>query len=652
MLYELSADIEAYTTARGSGPNIDLDPFYAAMEAWENLTCEITWNLNGGEMEDDEELPGECAYGDVIAVSDPVRNDYKFNGWYTDLGGNIIKMDELDLFGDPISVWGNIMLTSLWGTIGPPPIGFVVTFNPDNGLDPWNIPVVDGDTVEQPINDPEKAGFIFLGWFTDENEEFDFDTPINGDITLTARWAATGVARFTVIFDVDGVTASVEVEDGDTVDRPDDPEKEGFEFLGWFTDYDVEFDFDTPITGDITLTAKWEVFAGVDFFTVAFDVDGVIRNVEVADGITVKQPDDPKKAGFDFIGWFTDEGEEFDFNTPITGDITLTARWVAIYIPVFFTVIFDVDGAITVVEVAEGNTVARPANPAKANYSFVGWYTDGDALFDFSAAIAGNIRLTARWIANAPRPILPSAPADRIEPQFPADIIIPDGGVNGGDTAETGSDGDSDSDTTDTPDIGGDIIDVVDTGAPGSAALPFTDVNEGDWFYDDVYFCWLNELVKGTADGAFDPDGAVTRAMAVTILYRYEGEPDASELDNPFSDVPEDMWFTDAIKWAADNGIVLGNTEGGFDPDDNISRQDVAAILYRYADFAGIELPQERNYADFDDQGDIAEYAAGPVEALYGAIIVNGKPDNLFDPSGTATRAEFVAMMHRLIKIA
>ena len=192
-------------------------------------------------------------------------------------------------------------------------------------------------------------------------------------------------------------------------------------------------------------------------------------------------------------------------------------------------------------------------------------------------------------------------------------------------------------------DMGTEEIDKQDV--PGSGVFPFTDVIESDWFYEDVYYAWSNELVRGTSETTFGPDTAITRGMVVTILYRSEGEPSVTGLENPFRDVEEDEWYTDAIKWAVENGVVLGYDDGTYGPNVNVSRQELATILFRYA---GSDLPEKRDYTAFADETNIEVYAVDPVKALYVSGIINGKPGNVFDPLGTATRAEFVAMIHRL----
>jgi len=177
---------------------------------------------------------------------------------------------------------------------------------------------------------------------------------------------------------------------------------------------------------------------------------------------------------------------------------------------------------------------------------------------------------------------------------------------------------------------------------------PFDDVADGDWFYDDVMYAYWNGLMRGMEASKFSPGTSLNRAMLVTILYRNEGEPDVGDSENPFGDVPEATWYTDAVVWAAENGIVTGYG-GNFAPLDSITRQDLALILMRYAEFKDAEVPLSREYQPFNDESKIADYAVDAVIQGYRAGVIGGAAGNNFIPLGNATRAEAAAMLHRLL---
>ena len=184
---------------------------------------------------------------------------------------------------------------------------------------------------------------------------------------------------------------------------------------------------------------------------------------------------------------------------------------------------------------------------------------------------------------------------------------------------------------------------------PGTGANPFTDVSEKDWFYGDVMFVYENGLMLGTSKTLFSPHGTATRGMMATILWRMEGSP-APKGKNSFTDVEDGKWYADAITWTAENGIFAGYGKDKFGPDDPITREQLAAIFYRYADYKGYDLTVKENLDKFKDADKITDYAKTAMEWAVGSGLVKGKSGNLLDPQGTATRAEIAAMLHRFIE--
>ena len=184
---------------------------------------------------------------------------------------------------------------------------------------------------------------------------------------------------------------------------------------------------------------------------------------------------------------------------------------------------------------------------------------------------------------------------------------------------------------------------------PGTGANPFTDVSEKDWFYGDVMFVYENGLMLGTSKTLFSPHGTATRGMMATILWRMEGSP-IPKGKNSFTDVEAGKWYADAITWTAENGIFAGYGKDKFGPDDPITREQLAAIFYRYADYKGYDLTVKGNLDKFKDADKITDYAKTAMQWAVGSGLVKGKSGNLLDPQGTATRAEIAAMLHRFIE--
>ena len=184
---------------------------------------------------------------------------------------------------------------------------------------------------------------------------------------------------------------------------------------------------------------------------------------------------------------------------------------------------------------------------------------------------------------------------------------------------------------------------------PNTGANPFTDVSEKDWFYGDVMFVYENGLMLGTSKTLFSPYGTATRGMMATILWRMEGSP-VPKGKNSFTDVEAGTWYADAITWTAENRIFAGYGKDKFGPDDPITREQLAAIFYRYADYKGYDLTVKGNLDKFKDADKITDYAKTAMQWAVGSGLVKGKSGNLLDPQGTATRAEIAAMLHRFIE--
>ena len=191
----------------------------------------------------------------------------------------------------------------------------------------------------------------------------------------------------------------------------------------------------------------------------------------------------------------------------------------------------------------------------------------------------------------------------------------------------------------------------VDNKKPASkpeVKLPFTDVSTSDWFYDDVAFVYKNGLFSGTDSRSFSPNASMTRAMLVTVLYRLEGEPTVTGRSS-FTDVRSGAYYEKAVIWAAANGIVTGTDSTSFSPDAKVTREQLAAILYRYAQYRKLDTDASAKLNSFTDADSVSAYAS---EALGWAVsegLINGASGKLM-PKGDATRAQVAAILHRLVK--
>lgn len=185
-----------------------------------------------------------------------------------------------------------------------------------------------------------------------------------------------------------------------------------------------------------------------------------------------------------------------------------------------------------------------------------------------------------------------------------------------------------------------------DKGMTTYSKLPFSDVRIADWFYNDVKYVYEKGMMSGTAADVFAPNATTTRAMIVTILYRLEGSP-AVTGTSAFVDVPAGQWYTDAVNWAAANQIVKGTSATTFAPNDSITREQMAAILYRYAQYKGYDVTKRADLSGYSDNSQVSAYAKDALAWANAAKLINGVTNTTLAPQGNATRAQVSAILHR-----
>ena len=290
---------------------------------------------------------------------------------------------------------------------------YTVTFNAYGGFPtPDEQHVKSGEKAVLPV-EPTLKGYTFAFWYLGEDEQnataYDFDTPVTENITLTAKW---NINKYTVTFNSYGgtpVPPVQEVEYGLTATKPADPTLKGYTFAFWYLGEDeqnaTEYDFDTPVTENITLTAKWNI----NKYTVTFNTDGgtpVPPAQEVEYGLTATEPAAPEKTGYTFDGWYLGEAEEpFSFDTAITSDITLTAKWKLNT----YTVTFDPNGGSvdpTSKTVTFGEPYGELPVPTRKGYTFDGWYTEAEdgtvVTADTTVTATTDHTLYAHWTLTPP----------------------------------------------------------------------------------------------------------------------------------------------------------------------------------------------------------------------------------------------------------
>jgi hypothetical protein len=189
--------------------------------------------------------------------------------------------------------------------------------------------------------------------------------------------------------------------------------------------------------------------------------------------------------------------------------------------------------------------------------------------------------------------------------------------------------------------------------SPEPLPNPFVDIIAGSWYFDYVLSANFLGLMTGTSENEFDPTAPMTRAMVATVLYRKAGSPSVAGLENPFVDIVAGTWYTDAVIWAYANGVVMGMGDETFAPNQLITREQMAAMLYRYAQYDDYDTSTDdsETISAFSDAQSVSDFAVIPLQWANGNGIITGKPGGLLDPQGSAVRSEFAAVLVRLVEL-
>ena len=401
----------------------------------------------------------------------------------------------------------------------------------------------------------------------------------------------------TVSFNANG-GSEVEVQKvahGAMVIAPVAPVKEGRTFAGWYSDSGLTkvYDFDTAVTGDLTLYAKW----APSKHAVTFVSNGgsAVKAQSVTYGSRASKPADPKKAGYTFKGWYTDKGctKAYSFDSAVRADLTLYAKW-AINA---YTVTFESNGGSIVVgqTVKYGAKAAKPNDPFRVGHTFKGWYADSKfkKAYNFDTSVKSDTTLWAKW-------------------------------------------------------------EKASSGSGQNPPTSFKDVPKGTWYYSWVTSAAQTGLMTGLKNdagsytGYFAPDDPLTRAQVATVIWRAAGGPSAGAAG--FKDVKSGEWYTSAVAWCAQAGIVTGYTSGPdkgcFRPDRPVSRQELATMVWRFAKWCGISVcdPDQTAFKSTTDWRAVDSYAVEPLvwTAAVGIMggVDNGDGTYSLQPTGGATRAQ------------
>ena len=485
---------------------------------------------------------------------------------------------------------------------------------------------------------------------------------------------------------------------GATLPTAQDITRTGYTFDGW---YDNAAFSGAPVTGitttdfgDKTYYAKWTA----NTYKVTLNTKGdTINSGNVTDytyGTETTLPTDVTRAGYTFAGWYDNEALEGDAVTAIpadaTGDKTYWAKWTAKSYPSAPpTVSEETIDAIKAADSGETVTVDLSSGSTKLDKEVfetlagrdvtlvvdlgdgVSWTVNGSDVpedADFTDIDMG-VTMNSDGI---PVEVVNAITGERSSVQitlahdgafgFTMTLTAPLGAENAGYWANLYHfDEEADTMTFETAaPIGSDgsvslsfnhasqYAIVIDDHNHGVVTLPFTDVSEGDWFYDPVCYVYSQGLMTGTSATTFEPNTSLSRAMLVAVLHRLEGSPAASAGD--FTDVASGDWYAQAVNWAASVGVVNGFDDGTFQPNAAITREQMAAILRNYAEYKGIDVTASGDLANYSDAASVSDWAKESVAWAVDQGLISGMTVNTLQPQGLSTRAQVAAVLQRYLK--
>ena len=358
---------------------------------------------------------------------------------------------------------------------------------------------------------------------------------------------------------------------------------------------------------------------------------------------------------------------------PLTGDVTLYAIWEDIESAQTYTIGYTMGGGVNPpanpITYTAADLPLAIANPTRSGYIFAGWmaeYANGTTVgpemnYSIPSGTVGDVALKATWTSAPP----PSGGDGDGVSSYTVTFNSNGGSAVASQTVISGNKVTKPADPVrEGYDFAGWFTDAALTASydftknvTNSFTLyakwteidttPFKDVKPSDWFYDAAIDMYERGLMIGTEDDTFEPNTNLFRAMIVTILYRLEGEPDVTGLANPFDDVDESEWYTDAIRWAAKNGIVLGYGDGKFGANDPVTKEQLEALIYRTQQSIGKIPPDILTDFEWPDFDKVSDWAKSAVNALTIQGLFADIPGSNFNPQSPATRAVIASVLYR-----
>ena len=449
------------------------------------------------------------------------------------------------------------------------------------------------------------------------------------------------------------------------------PTKTGYTFAGWYEKPELSgnpvTDIPTNSTENLNFYAKWTA----NTYTVTFDANGgTINNGDVTEytygvGATLPTAEDITRGGYVFKGWYEDSGFSGSPVTEITsadtGAKTYYAKWVKLWT---VTVTAGDGGTVSGGGTFEENSTVTVTAVPNSGCRFIRWMENGAQVStdeSYAFPLTGDRNLTAEFARNSSGGstytiTTPETPGGTVE-------VSPSRASSGRKVTITTQPAPGyELESLTVLDSRGSEIALTDQGdgkytftmpsrkvtvqasfAP--VPLPFEDVAPGAWYEDAVRYAYFHNIMEGMSATTFQPNGTLSRAMAVQTFYNLEGQPTVSGTA-AFPDLVYE-WYKPAIAWAEQTGVVDGYEDGTFRPDEPVTRQEFAQMLYNYAKYKGYDLSAEGDLAAFPDGNKVQEWAVPAMSWANGNALINGHDDGTLEPGGTTTRAQAAAVLMR-----
>ena len=452
---------------------------------------------------------------------------------------------------------------------------------------------------------------------------------------------------------LDGIYAKQIVQAGEKAIEPDVPSRQGYQFTDWYLD-DTKYDFNAAVTKDMTLTAKWTA----NSYTITFDTDGgsAVASITQEYGTAITALAAPTKTGYNFMGW----EPELPATMPAE-NITIKAQWRINQ----YTITFNTDGGSAVAPITQdyGTDITAPEAPTKSGYTFMGWNPEIPATMP-----AENLTITAQWRYNGGggSSSSPSYPVSVPDKTDHGSVTVSPKNASAGSTVTITVKPDSGYvlETISVTDKNGNDLKLIDKGGgkytftmptskveikatfmeDNSVLNFFYDVPNDAYYYEAIKWAAENGVTGGVGNSLFAPNQPCTRAQIVTFLWRAAGSP-VVNYRMPFTDVDEGAYYAEAVRWAASTGIVTGLTETTFGTDSVCTRAQAAAMIYRCAQAQGKGFTGAWMFhLPFTD---VPEWAYESVAWCYMNGVTTGVNETAFAPGNDCTRAQIVTFLWR-----